>query len=152
MSQRLPGPGAIAKGLASLSAHTGRQWRLLPPEGGERAATTRAREVNRLLSDPASPAQRAKVRGAGSIIDDDGPCDPAHLVPRSLGGCNDSRCVVPLTRQQHRDFDEGTLDLAPFLIRAGCIREVQHALVHTDGSLLRLIHIVTGKRHVPEQR
>jgi hypothetical protein len=98
---------------------------------------------------PASPDQRAKVKDAPSIVSGQGPCDPAHLVPRSLGGCDDPLCVIPLTRTEHRLYDRGELDLSPFLIREGCIREVQHGLVHTDGSLLRLIRIVTGKRHIP---
>jgi hypothetical protein len=98
---------------------------------------------------PASPAQRAKVKDAVSIVSGQGPCDPAHLVSRALGGCDDERCVVPLTRHEHRLFDAGQLDLAPFLTHH--LPELKHALEHTDGSLLRLVHIVTGKRHVPKE-
>jgi len=94
---------------------------------------------------PASPAQRAKVREVGSIITGERPCDPAHLVPRSLGGCDDPLCVVPLTREQHRKYDRGELDLEPYLIHH-YVPELQHALAHTHGSLSRLLRIIEGER------
>jgi hypothetical protein len=43
-------------------------------------------------------------------------------VPRSLGGCDEPDCVVPLCRVHHRRYDRGQLDLLPYLepgIRAG---------------------------------
>ena len=77
-----------------------------------------------------------------------------HLVDRSLGGCDDPDCVVPATREEHDAYDAGELDLLPYLIRnknqPGHLRELKHALEHCDGSLLRLIHKITGRRHVPE--
>jgi HNH endonuclease len=62
----------------------------------------------------ASPAQRRKVAGAPCVV-----CgkrtaiDPAHLVPRSMGGCDDPECVVALCRRHHRAYDGGFLDLRP---------------------------------------
>ena len=94
---------------------------------------------------PASPAQRAKVKGAVSIVSGQGPCDPAHICGRGIGGCDDPLCVVPLTREEHRRFDRGELDLEPYLI-GRCIPELQHALEHTNGSLTRLLRIVSGDR------
>jgi hypothetical protein len=88
----------------------------------------------------ASPAQRVKVHGVACIV-----CatrraiDPAHLVPRPLGGCDDPLCVVALCRLHHRAYDRGTLDIVPFLeprMRA----EAAHAVAHLGlvGALRRL--------------
>lgn len=99
---------------------------------------------------PASKEQRAKVRDAVSIVSGQPGCDPMHLVDRSLGGCDSPLCVVPATREEHRAFEAGTLDLVPHLIAAGCIPEMQHALGHLR-SPLRLIHKLTGERYVPEK-
>jgi len=93
---------------------------------------------------PASTAQRDAVRGARCIV-----CgartaiDPAHLVPRSLGGCDHPLCVVALCRTHHRAYDRGALDLMPHLephYRA----QVAHAVAHLGliGTLRRL----TGRR------
>ena len=67
---------------------------------------------------PASSAQREKVReewcvACGRFL---GECDPAHLIDRSLltEGQDDPRAVVALCRTDHRDYDEGRLDLLPF--------------------------------------
>jgi hypothetical protein len=57
------------------------------------------------------------------------PVDPAHLVPRALGGCASGDCVVPLCRGHHRLYDAGELILAPFL-RPELERELRHALTH----------------------
>jgi len=61
----------------------------------------------------ASPAQRKKVKGMGSIYSGRGPCDPAHVIPRSLltEGQEDPLAVVPLTRGEHRLYDGNVLDL-----------------------------------------
>ncbi len=43
--------------------------------------------------------QRAAVAERTCIVcDADKRIDPAHLIPRSLGGCGDPLCVVPLCR------------------------------------------------------
>lgn len=101
----------------------------------------------------ASRAQQAKVRGmAGSIVSAQYPVDPAHVWPRSLGGCADPLCVVPLTRMEHTAYDEGRLDLLPYLLAHGLVAELCHALGHANGDLLGLLNLVTGERFVPEQR
>jgi len=98
---------------------------------------------------PASPEQREKVRDdAVSVVSGLEGCDPAHIIPRSLGGCDDALCVVPLTRTEHRAYDQGVLNLLPYLVGTH-VAELQHALGHVDGALLRLVHVVTGERHVP---
>ena len=40
---------------------------------------------------------------------------PAHLAPRSLGGCDHPDCVVPLCWMHHRAYDTGRLELLPHL-------------------------------------
>lgn len=70
------------------------------------ARRSRSRPVS-----PASPAQRAKVKGKACIVCAGGPCHPAHLIDRSLGGNDDPRAVVPLCPSCHRLYDEGGLDL-----------------------------------------
>jgi hypothetical protein len=76
------------------------------------------------------------------------PADPAHLVPRSRGGCDHALCVLPLCRRCHRAFDEGQLDLLAQLeprYRA----ELAHALSHLP--LLALLRRVTGARWAPTE-
>ena len=77
----------------------------------------RTRPLRRTTTMAATDRQRAAVAGRACIV-----CrssrrvDPAHLIPRSLGGCGDALCVVPLCRSCHRDYDQGRLlDLLPHL-------------------------------------
>jgi len=89
---------------------------------------------------PASAAQRDAVRDRACIV-----CggrtavDPAHLVPRSLGGCEHPLCVVPLCRAHHRAYDRGELDLVAFL-EPDHRAEAAHAVAHLGliGALRRL--------------
>jgi predicted restriction endonuclease len=79
---------------------------------------------------PASPAQRAKVAGQRCIV-----CgaatriDPAHLVPRAIGGCDGADCVVALCGTHHRAYDQAGLDLVA-LLEPDYRREVAHAVLH----------------------
>lgn len=115
--------------------------------------TTKPRRV---AISPASPEQRAKKRAGASIVSGavEG-LDPAHLCPRDLGGCDDPDCVVPLTRAEHRAFDEPDprtgkrLDLLPYLVANRCIVELQHALEHYNGDLIALLERVTGEKWIP---
>jgi hypothetical protein len=50
-------------------------------------------------------------------------------VPRSLGGCDEPDCVVPLCRPCHRAFDEHRLCLLPYL-EPRHRAELAHALLH----------------------
>ena len=66
--------------------------------------------------------------------------DPAHLIPRSLGGCGDPLCVVPLCRRRcHRAYDSGELDLLPYLEPAWRA-QLAHAVGHVGliGALRRI--------------
>lgn len=93
----------------------------------------------------ASPAQRAKVAGSSCLVCGARVVDPAHLVPRSLGGCDDAACVA-LCRRHHRAYDRGELDLLPYLEPDSRI-EICHAVGHLGilGALRRL----TGQRNHP---
>jgi hypothetical protein len=78
----------------------------------------------------ASDAQRAKIAGGACIV-----ClqtkglTPAHLAPRSLGGCDRPDCVVPLCWMHHRAYDIGRLELLPYL-EPRWRAEVAHAVLH----------------------
>lgn len=79
--------------------------RRVPPRASRRAIS------------PATPEQRAKVRDLACIVCGQGPCDPTHLVDRSLAPSagDDIRAVVPCCRRCHRAYDDGDLDLSPYL-------------------------------------
>ena len=94
---------------------------------------------------PASPAQRAKVQGQRCLV-----CrsttriDPAHLIARSAGGCDDALCVIALCRSCHRRYDSGALDLVAYL-EPGHRAEAAHAVAHVGlGAALRRISGTRG--------
>jgi hypothetical protein len=113
-----------------------------------RRALRRSAPLERTSVAPASAVQRAKVTGLRCLV-----CgaatriDPAHLVPRSLGGCDEADCVVALCRTHHRAYDRGGLDLVAHL-EPQWRREVAHAVGHLGlvGALRRL----SGRRSVGE--
>jgi hypothetical protein len=74
------------------------------------------------------------------------PVDPAHLVARSAGGCDQPDCVVPLCRAHHRCYDRGELDLLAAL-EPSFRRELAHGLLHVG--LLALLRRVTATRWGP---
>ena len=88
----------------------------------------------------ASDAQRAKIVGGACVV-----ClqtkglTPAHLAPRSLGGCDHPDCVVPLCWMHHRSYDTGRLELLPHPEPAWRA-EVAHAVLHLGlvGAVRRL--------------
>ena len=89
---------------------------------------------------PASAAQREAVRGQPCLIcGSPRAIDPAHLVPRSLGGCEHPLCVVALCRAHHRAYDRGELDLVPYL-EPRHRAQAAHAVAHLGliGALRRL--------------
>ena len=113
-----------------------------------RRALRRSVPLERTSVAPASAVQRAKVAGLRCLV-----CgaatriDPAHLVPRSLGGCDEADCVVALCRVHHRAYDHGGLDLVAHL-EPHWRREVAHAVGHLGlvGAQRRL----SGRRAVGE--
>jgi hypothetical protein len=67
-------------------------------------------------------------------------------VPRSLGGCDDADCIVPLDRRCHRAYDRGELDLLPHL-EPGYRAELAHGVAHIG--LVGLLRRVSGVRWSP---
>lgn len=118
-------------------------------EWQQRSRTKTARKPQRPSFTPASDAQRDKVRGAVSIVSGETPCDPAHLWPRGLGGCDDPLCVVALTRLEHRAFDDGALDVLPYLIARGLWAELAHMVGVHHVDPLAMLQRLTGERYVP---
>lgn len=97
----------------------------------------------------ASREQAAKRAAGASIISGKtAGLDAAHICPRDLGGCSHELCVVPLTRAEHRAFDDGELDLLPYLVPLHTA-EIAHALGHYRGDLIALLERLTGRRWVP---
>ncbi len=100
---------------------------------------TRARPRRRPVS-PASPAQRATVKDQPCLVCGRGPCQPAHVIPRAQGGCDDPSCVVALCPRDHRAYDEGRLDLLPYLP----LSVQAHAVGHVG--LARALRRTTNQR------
>ena len=102
--------------------------------------------MRRARMSPASAAQRDKVRELACLVCGARPVDPAHLVPRPLGGCENPDCVVPLRRAHHRRYDRGELDLLAAL--EPCFRrDLAHGLLHVG--LLALLRRLTAARWEP---
>ena len=101
----------------------------------------RTTPLQRTDSMAASEAQRAAVAGRPCIVcGAEHRVDAAHLIPRSLGGCGDPLCVVPLCRRPcHRAYDSGELDLLPHL-EPEWRAQVAHAVGHVGliGALRRV--------------
>jgi hypothetical protein len=93
----------------------------------------------------ASDAQRLAVAGRACIVcgTTTGGIDPAHLIPRSLGGCADALCVVPLCRHHHRAYDRGELDLLPYVAPAWRT-QLAHAVGHVG--LVGALRRISGSR------
>jgi hypothetical protein len=111
-----------------------------------RTPPRRATPLARSSVAPAAPVQRAKVAGLRCLV-----CgaatrvDPAHLVARSLGGCDAADCVVPLCRTHHRAYDQGGLELVAHL-EPHWRAEVAHAVGHLG--LVRTLRCLSGRRSV----
>lgn len=89
------------------------------------------------MSFAASTAQRRKVRFSLCAFCGRGPgCDPAHVTPRSLGGCDHPDCVIPACRDCHRQLDKGEFDALPAL-EALYRTELAHAVLHMGLERLR---------------
>ena len=95
----------------------------------------------------ASDAQRAAVAGCRCVVcGTDKRVDPAHVIPRSLGGCDSALCVIPLDRRCHRAYDLGDLDLLPYLEPAWRAH-LAHAVGHVG--LIGALRRISGRREPP---
>ncbi len=128
---------------ARLSAASG------PSLTGSPPAAPRPVKKRHAIS-PASPAQRSAVRGRACIVTaDDRQVDPAHLIPRGVTtvGQDDPRAVVPLRRDKHRLYDDGDLDLLPYLEPHF---RVELAFAVERVGLVATLRQVTGRRWTTE--
>ncbi|MGP0048839.1 MAG: HNH endonuclease [Solirubrobacteraceae bacterium] len=95
-------------------------------------------------------AQRAAVAGRACIVcKAEHRVDPAHLIPRSRGGCGDALCVVALCRTCHRAYDRGELDLLPHLEPASRA-QLAHAVGHMG--LVGALRRIGGERDARQER
>lgn len=90
----------------------------------------------------ASNDQRAKARDQGCRLHGAacGNADPAHIVSRALGGCDQPACVIGLCRHAHRAYDEHELDILGLLT----LEEQAHAVAHLG--IARAYRRLTGQR------
>lgn len=124
----VPAPGP----KTALEGGTWRRW-----ESNPRNVPGARRGIS-----PASPSQRTKARSQTCLVCGADTVDPAHLVARSLGGCDHEDCVVALCRTHHRAYDTGTLDLLPYL-EPTHRRELAHAVEHAGliGALRKITNV-----------
>ena len=103
----------------------------------------RTKPLQRTPSLAASDAQRAAVAGRPCIVcGAESRVDPAHLISRSLGGCGEPACCIPLCRVHHRAYDCGELDLLPYLEPAWRA-QLAHAVGHVG--LIGALRRISGK-------
>jgi hypothetical protein len=98
----------------------------------------------------ASAAQKAKVelqgpRLATTLSTPGETVDPAHVVPRGIGGCDHEDCVIGLRRADHRAYDRDELDVLPYLT----LDEQAHAASHLG--LLGALKRTTGDTYLPQR-
>jgi hypothetical protein len=107
----------------------------------------RNRPLQRGSSMAATAVQRAAAAGRRCLVcGSDKRIDPAHLIPRSPGGCGDALCVVPLWRAHHRAYDRGELDLLAYLEPAWRA-QVAHAVGHIG--LIGALRRISATRSTP---
>lgn len=133
----------------------------LPRASEKRAPAARKRgsTLKRGKGFSTSPEQQAKVKGlvcvgCGREASECLAIDPAHLWPRSRGGCELAICVIPLCREAngegcHRKFDNGELDILPALVDRGYQDEMAHPIAAHGISYTPLLERVTGQRWAP---
>jgi hypothetical protein len=91
----------------------------------------------------ASPAQRRKAQASVCRACGGLGSDPAHIIPRSLGGCDEDLCVIPLCRAHHRAYDEHNLDVLALLTHD----EQAHTVAHVG--LISALQRTTNLRWEP---
>jgi len=116
-------PGDVRSSLSPVSKR-----KLKEAEERGEAPPTRRRPRKPSFTPP-SAEQRAKAKMQGCRIKGEhGPhIHPAHVTPRSLGGCDERDCVVGLRADLHRLYDEG-VDIG--LLEVLTPEEQAHAASH----------------------
>lgn len=113
------------------------------------ASTSKRRPIS-----PASTAQREKVKRTSCFVTGrTEEVDPAHVISRAHGGCDDESCVLPLWRPIHDALDgrrqDGKLfDLLPWITEHKPYDVIQHAITHTGCDLIALVERLSGCRVV----
>ncbi len=116
-----PGAGKrdAPAGYCSPACHQASKPAPTPKPARNASPRKRASNTKRSAISPASPAQRDAIRERACIVcrAHAGSCHPAHLIDRSLcgEGADDPKAVVALCPSHHREYDEGGLDLLPYL-------------------------------------
>lgn len=123
--------------------HTTPLTRTGPP--ARRTAPRRTTRLTAAGPAAASAAQRRKITGRPCLVSGIRAVDPAHLIPRSLAGCDAAKCVVALCRRHHHAYDAGALDLLPYLEPARRT-EICDAVAHLG--LIGAVRRLTGRRNV----
>jgi hypothetical protein len=115
-----------------------------------RSPLKRTTPLKRSPAMAASEAQRHAVAGRPCIV-----CgaksgvDPAHVIPKSLGGCSHDLCCVSLCRGCHRAYDTGRLDLLPYL-EPVWRAQLAHAVGHVG--LIGALRRISGRGRDPANR
>jgi hypothetical protein len=105
------------------------------------------RHPRRAIS-PATNAQRSLIHGQVCIVCAREPCDPCHLIDRSLAPSwgDDPRMVIALCRAHHDSYDRHELDLSPYL--EPYHRDAIAVAIEAVG-LFRALNRITGMDWVP---
>ncbi len=93
-----------------------------PGEARRRAAPAGVATLRNRAISTCTPAQRAKVKDTGCIVTGDRESvTPAHVIAKGFTtvGQDDPLAVVGLRGDLHRLYDDGELDLLPWLERTG---------------------------------
>lgn len=98
---------------------------------------------------PASAAQRVKCREALCLMCGASPCDPCHVIDRSITtvGQDHPLATVPACRACHREYDDGAADWLPALQRS-YPKELAFAVERVG--LMTTLRRVTNQRWAPE--
>jgi len=122
--------------------------RLEAIDGGELPAKRRQRTLREGKGMRTTPMQQAKVRGLACIVCAGEPCDPAHVLSRSVcpDGRDDPRAVIPLCRRCHTLYDDGKLSILEHLERYW---RTELAFAVERHGLIATLEFVTNQRWVP---
>lgn len=120
-----------------------------PGEAQRRAAPAGVPKLRARAISTCTQAQRAKVKDTGCIVTGDrDSVTPAHVIARGFTtvGQDDPLAVVGLRGDLHRLYDDGQLDLLPWLERVG---KAELAFAVYRVGLMTTLRRVTNSRWEP---